>query len=92
MAARELSGYKLTPKAERDLEEIWLYPRETQSPDQPNTYLNNLVHTIETLVAIPTIACERTEFAPPVRIHSAAEHLMVHKRRKPAPDRHSHPR
>jgi plasmid stabilization system protein ParE len=29
MAARELSSYKLTPKAERDLEEIWLYSAMT---------------------------------------------------------------
>jgi toxin ParE1/3/4 len=79
MASGELAGYRLTPKAEADLEDIWLYTAETWSPDQADTYIDSLVRTIETLVAMPTIARERDEFDPPVRIHPAAEHLIIYR-------------
>ena len=83
MAATELSGFRLTPKAEHDLEEIWLYSAETWSPDQADIYIDSLVHTIETLVAMPTIARERNEFDPPVRIQPSAEHLIVYRVQDP---------
>ena len=79
MTYRELSGYRLTPMAEADLEDIWLYTAQTWSPDQADTYIDNLVRVIETLVAMPTIARERDEFDPPVRIHPAAAHLIIYR-------------
>ena len=79
MTARELAGYRLTPKAEIDLEDIWLYTAQTWSPDQADTYIDGLVRTIETLVAMPAIARERDEFDPPVRVHPAAAHLIVYR-------------
>src|SRR6056297_98118 len=79
MTLSELADYRLTPNAEADLEDIWLYTAQTWSPDQADTYIDSLVRTIETLVAMPTIARERDEFDPPVRIHPAAEHLIVYR-------------
>ncbi len=78
MEPTELYGYQFTPKAEDDLEAIWRYSAETWSPDQADIYIDTLIHTIETLVAMPTIARERTEFVPPIRIHPAAEHLIIY--------------
>ena len=78
MEQAELSGYRLTPKAEDDLETIWRYSAETWSPDQADIYIDTLVATIETIVAMPTLARERDEFIPPVRIHPAAEHLIIY--------------
>lgn len=77
MAPIELAGYQLTHKAEDDLEAIWRYSAEIWSPDQADIYIDTLIRTIETLVAMPTIARERTEFVPPVRIHPAAQHLII---------------
>ena len=78
MAPGELTGYRLTPKAEDDLEAIWRYSAETWSAEQADTYIDTLTITIETIVAMPTIARERMEFDPPVRIHPAAEHLIIY--------------
>ncbi len=83
MTAREFASCRLTPRAEADLEDIWLYTAQTWSPDQADTYIDNLVHTIDTLVAMPTIARERDEFDPPVRIHPAAEHLIIYRVAEP---------
>ena len=78
MAAVECTGYRFTPKAEEDLEDIWRYSAETWSADQADIYIDMLIQTIETLVAMPTLARERNEFAPPVRIHPSAEHLIIY--------------
>jgi toxin ParE1/3/4 len=79
MVSSELAGYRHTPKAEADLEDIWLYTAQTWSPDQADIYIDSLTQTIETLVAMPTIARLRDEFDPPVRIHPAAEHLIIYR-------------
>lgn len=79
MEPTELSGYLFTPKAENDLEAIWRYTASTWSPDQADLYIDTLIQTIETLVAMPKLARERAEFTPPVRIHPAAEHLIIYR-------------
>lgn len=78
MSATELSGYLFKPQAEDDLAAIWRYSAETWSPDQADFYIGRLIHTIETLVAMPALARERDEFTPPVRIHPVAEHLIIY--------------
>lgn len=35
--------YRLTPRAESDLEEIWLYTFKTWSPEQADRYHNDIV-------------------------------------------------
>lgn len=78
-ADEALGGYLLTPRAEADLEDIWIYSAETWSPNQADTYLDGLLGTIDTLVAMPSMARERIEFSPPVRIHSTGLHLVVYR-------------
>jgi toxin ParE1/3/4 len=78
MVAVECSGYRFTLKAEDDLEDIWRYSAETWSANQADIYIDTLIRTIETIVAMPTIARERMDFDPPVRIHPSAEHLIIY--------------
>lgn len=78
MATGELTGYRLTPKAQDDLEAIWRYTAETWSAVQADTYIDTLIAIIETIVAMPRLARERVDFDPPVRIHPAAEHLIIY--------------
>ena len=78
MAAPDLAGYALTPRAEKDLEEIWNCTVSVWSAGQAELYVGTLIRTIETLVAIPQLARERAELTPPVRIHPAAEHLILY--------------
>lgn len=70
--------YRLTPKATSDLESIWLYSAETWSADQADRYTDDLERIFEMLAAMPTMARERTEFVPPVRLHVHGRHLIVY--------------
>lgn len=78
MAAPDLAGYVLTPKAEKDLEEIWSHTASVWSAGQADLYAATLIRTIETLVAMPQLARERPEFTPPAYILPAAEHLIIY--------------
>jgi len=78
MATGDITGYRLTPKAEHDLEAIWRTSAETWSAAQADIYIDTLIATIETIVAMPTLARERGEFDPLVRIHPTAEHVIIH--------------
>lgn len=42
-------GYRLTPQAERDLEEIWLYTFEQWSADQADRYYDEIIDVVERL-------------------------------------------
>ncbi|KPQ20561.1 MAG: toxin-antitoxin system ParE family toxin component [Halomonas sp. HL-93] len=65
MTTGDITVYRLTPKAEDDLEAIWRYSAEAWSAAKADTYLDALIATVETIVATPTLARERTDFDPP---------------------------
>ena len=44
-------SYRLTPRARADLEEIWLYPLETWSLEQADTYHEQIISVIEDVAA-----------------------------------------
>jgi toxin ParE1/3/4 len=44
-------GYRLTPRAAADLEEIWRYTFETWSIEQADRYIHNLVAAFSALAA-----------------------------------------
>jgi toxin ParE1/3/4 len=59
--------------------QIGRMPRaETRSAAHADTYLDTLIAFIETIVAMPTLASERREFGPPVRLHPTAEHVIIY--------------
>lgn len=70
--------YRLYPEAERDLERIWRYTAATWGLDQASRYLDDLLGTFQILADTPLISPIRQEFAPPVRIHHHAHHLVVY--------------
>lgn len=78
MSASDLTGYRLTPAAQNDLEDIWLYTLEQWSVQQADRYTDILEDTLDRLLFMPEMARERPEFDPPVRIHPSAEHLIVY--------------
>ena len=79
MAGRELDHYRLAPAAETDLEDIWLYTARNWSLQQADRYMDALEDAFDTLVAMPEIARERSEFDPPVRVHPSAQHVIVYR-------------
>ncbi|MDF1670608.1 MAG: type II toxin-antitoxin system RelE/ParE family toxin [Roseovarius sp.] len=78
MAKAELP-LRLTPQAQTDLEDIWLYSAQTWSPDQADTYLDGLGESMNALCAMPTMAREYPEFSPTVRIHPNGSHLIIYR-------------
>lgn len=78
MSSAEAKQYRLAPRALADLEDIWRYSAETWSIEQADRYIDELVRIFETIAAMPTLARERSEFTPPVRIHVHENNLIVY--------------
>lgn len=79
MSENNLTSYRLTPAAQGDLEDIWLYTMQQWSSAQADRYTDILEDTFERLLFMPEMARERPEFDPPVRIHPSAEHLIIYR-------------
>ena len=79
MAAGRLTTFRLTPAAQDDLEDIWLYTARQWSVAQADRYTDILEDTLERLLYMPEMARERAEVDPPVRIHPSAEHLIIYR-------------
>lgn len=71
--------YRLRPRARDDLEAIWVYTAARWSIDQADLYIRQLTAGMDLLETQPEIARERTELAPPVRIHPVASHVVVYR-------------
>jgi toxin ParE1/3/4 len=78
MSSAEARRYRLTPRALEDLDEIWRYSAETWSIAQADRYVDELVRAFEALAAFPSLARERHEFSPPVRIHVHLDQLIIY--------------
>lgn len=79
MSDKEVSTYLLTPEAEKDLEDIWLYSYETWSEQQANRYIEILEDTFVRLSYMPEQARELLDFDPPVRIFPSAKHIIIYR-------------
>jgi len=73
-----VTGYKLQPEAEKDLEDIWNYTVEKWGVEQAIRYVDELDLAFQLLARTPLISRERVEFTPPVRIHHHKKHLIVY--------------
>ncbi len=79
MTQDSLTGYRLTPAAQSDLEDIWRYTAHNWSPKQADSYIDTLENTFEHLLTMPEMARERGEFTPPVRVHPNGKHLIIYR-------------
>lgn len=79
MSASDFTSYRLTPAAQDDLEDIWLYTLEQWSLQRADRYTDILEDTFDRLLFMPEMARERSEFDSPVRIHPSAEHLIIYR-------------
>jgi toxin ParE1/3/4 len=70
--------YRLTPRAFADLDDIWRFTAENWSLEQADHYINELTELFRAITAMPTLARERPEFDPPVRIHTHGSHVIVY--------------
>ena len=79
MTQPEPKCYRLSPAAQDDLEEIWLYSVRNWSSHQADRYTAMLKKSPDQLLSMPELAPERTEFTPPVRLHPSGRHLIVYR-------------
>jgi len=70
--------YKLTPEAETDLIEIYVYGFQRFGETQAEQYFSELENCFEVLSQTPLICRQRPEFIPPVRIQHRGRHLVVY--------------
>ena len=73
-----MTAFRVTRAAQADIKKIGRYTEEHWGPAQRRLYLNGLNERFAVLAASPTIAAERRNFAPPVRIHPYEKHLIVY--------------
>lgn len=70
--------YRLSPLAEADLEEIWLYTLKTWSLEQADSYLRELVTTFEALAA-GTRQGREADVRPGYRKYLCGSHVVYFK-------------
>ncbi len=70
--------YKLTPEAENDLIEIYVYGFQKFGERQAEKYFSDFEDCFQLLSETPLICRERQEFTTPVRIHPHGRHLVIY--------------
>jgi toxin ParE1/3/4 len=78
-----MGEYRLSPRAERDLEEIWLYTEGRWSAAQADRYTAALIDTIEELAANPTKGRPADNIRPGYRKQSAGAHFIFYRQVPP---------
>ncbi|HEY9056119.1 MAG TPA: type II toxin-antitoxin system RelE/ParE family toxin [Aurantimonas sp.] len=70
--------YRLTEKAADDIQCIYANGIRLFGARQAAQYHARLRRNFETLARHPELARERTELAPPVRVHPCGSHVIVY--------------
>lgn len=78
MLSADAARHRLAPRAIADLDDIWRYSAERWSLERADRYIDEMVRAFELVASIPTLARERPEFKPPVRIHAHQSHVIVY--------------
>jgi toxin ParE1/3/4 len=73
------AGWVIRPAAQADLSEIWRHGATTWGVEQADRYVDGLFAIFDLLADLPELARDRTEFLPPVRIHSSGAHLVIYR-------------
>ena len=78
-----MGEYRVSPRAVRDLEEIWRYTESRWSADQADLYTGRLIDTIEDLAANQEMGREIDEIRPGYRKHAAGTHFIFYRQSRP---------
>ena len=71
-----MAEYRLTPAAERDLEDIWLYSAQTWGIEQANRYIGVMTKAFEQLAQQPKIASACDNIRPGYRHRNVGRHTI----------------
>lgn len=76
MAASE--PYRISRRAEADLDVIWHYSAKKWSPAQAERYYDHLLDSFARLTEFPQLGRFHATSMPPVRIHPTRQHLVIY--------------
>lgn len=71
--------YELTPRAERDLKDIWLYTTETWGDEQADKYVVLLEKRFDVLVTSPFMGSARPDIGRGYRCLSEGKHIIFYR-------------
>jgi toxin ParE1/3/4 len=71
--------YRLSSRAEQDLDEVWLYIAEVASPTTADRLIDDLVDRFDLLVEQPRMGRLRPEFGRGVRSISVENHVIYYR-------------
>ena len=71
--------YRLSSRAERDLDEVWLYVAEDASPTTADRLIDDIVDRFDLLAEQPRMGRLRPEFGPGVRSISVENHVIYYR-------------
>lgn len=74
-----MAEYRLTPRAEKDLEDIWRYTVEQWSVDQAEKYVDGLIDVMEALAANPKRGRSAERIRPGYRRQNTGAHVIFYK-------------
>jgi toxin ParE1/3/4 len=77
-----VSGYRLTPRAQRDFDEIWVYSRAQWGARRALSYLQDIRATIGLVAANPDLSPINDDLPNGYRQRSAGSHFIFYKRRE----------
>lgn len=78
-----MGEYRISPRAERDLEEIWLYSQGRWSAEQADRYAGALIDMIEALAADPEKGRRIDDIRPGYRKQAAGSHVIFYRQARP---------
>ena len=71
--------YRLSSRAERDLDEVWLYVAEDASPITADRLIDEIVDQFDRLTEQPRLGRLRPEFGSGVRSISVEHHVIYYR-------------
>ena len=71
--------YRLSSRAERDLDEVWLYVAEDASPTTADRLIDDIVDRFDLLAEQPRMGRLRPEFGPGVRSISVENNVICYR-------------
>lgn len=71
--------FRLHPKAERDLEEIYIYTHHLHGMHQADSYIRQIETAMQNLASQPGMARSRDEIRPDLKAFSVGLHVVFFK-------------
>lgn len=74
-----VAEFRLTPRAEKDLEEIWRYSAKQWSIDQADTYVGELLDAMNALALDPASGRPAANVRPGYRRRNCGSHVIFYR-------------